>query len=223
MFKMALMVLTLVSAAGCATPMALRNPTSCPAMNSGTGLVVMVAETRKADDLGASLGAGAVPTIQSIEIARVGSPEAMAFSVDSELILPSKIALMEKGNVYTHLLSFSLPEGIYEIRKVSGKANYRKGAFAYNPALQISCVGGKAVYGGHLDFRMRRAKEGEQTIGTTTAPIVTVWAENLMIGFNTATFDLTVVDQQENDVKFFREKFPRLEKIEFTKGLARPR
>lgn len=215
------MGIAVVFTAGCATPMALRTSTSAPIMNGSTGLVVLVAETQKAGDLGGGIGAGATPTIQSIEIARAGSSESMKFVVDNQLIISSTNAMgWTRGNVYTHLLSFSLPEGDYEIRRIGGTANYRKGFFSYNPHVRILSVGGKAVYGGNLVFLMRRTMEGETSIGIVRG--LKDLVENAVIGFNEATFDLAIGDQQENDMKLFRKKFLQTEKMDFLKRLALP-
>lgn len=236
---MGLMLSVMMMSVGCATPMALSNSGSGRPAAPGQGLVVMVAETSKADGMGSSLGKGAIPTIQTMKVAPLDSGKSIMYMVHRSLTkgtvpLGSFMGFEQygQGNHFIHLLSFALPEGTYEVNRIEGKANHKKGAFGLAPKLRFLAVAGKVVYAGHINLHMREVVPGEMSVSRVDGAnypqagalvnLLATGIENRMIGFNKGVFELTVSDNLDTDRKLFVDMFPKLNGVEFERGLAIP-
>lgn len=121
----------------------------------------------------------------------------------------------KKFNEY--LLSFQLPEGEYKIEDVSGSSGIFPvtGTFSFPINVNFSLDSNSIVYIGNIEMVNRKRKDGE------------IWSGNLIplldqavTGFSGGTFDVTVSDNYEEDLKRFKKEYPALDAYEIKRNIA---
>ena len=213
------MCAVVVFSSGCATPIALTSKTPTPNVSPGSGLVLLTIETSR-DDAG---GVHRLPVVGQVSLAPAGTKKATAYSVPRDVVTC-------ESNVVTHLISFSLTPGEYEIKSMQGyglmgrefadtvwnsinRAPFGNfGPFALNVA--FSPIAGKIIYIGHIKAHMRQRNSENEPPAASVIPLI----DQRVAGFYPSTFDIAVTDDFENDINRFCAKFPLLKKEDIGKS-----
>lgn len=127
------------------------------------------------------------------------------------------MTVKERYNEY--LISLSKEPGSYLLYKVQGRsflpmsvAHFLK----YFENLEFELEPDSIVYLGHIEMTNRERKEGEPRSGPVL-PLIDQSAS----GYANGTFDVTITDRYDEDIKAFRDQYPVLDGREIKKAVLK--
>lgn len=145
------------------------------------------------------------------------SPDAEKTHIDLK-IDPLK---SEKDQYNEYLMSFSLKPGKYNFSQIWG--NYKipllLNAMCSVPLnAQIEIKPNAVIYLGHIDATIRGRKNDSEERAGSLIPLI----DQAMAGFSSGTFDVSIKDKFEEDVKAYTAEYPALNKIKVEKAIMSP-
>jgi hypothetical protein len=140
------------------------------------------------------------PIVQSITVRNLDSGK------DTQFAVGKPCAVVDGYNKY--LLSFTLPQGNYEIRDASGyaEANHIKGTF-YIPIDSHFSVGQDGImYLGNINATLQPCTNAVQLHAGPGTPLF----DQTVTGFSIGTFVITMNDNYAEDMTDFASEYPAL-------------
>jgi hypothetical protein len=126
----------------------------------------------------------------------------------------------EEKEFKEYLLSFGLQSGTHNIHliKVSYHIPLILRAMADVPIdLSAEIKPNSVVYLGHLDIVLRE-KKSDNEVRAALFPLI----DAAVVGFSTGTFDVTVEDRYNEDIKLYTSEYPALQNKNIEKSLLSP-
>lgn len=124
----------------------------------------------------------------------------------------------EKDQYNEYLMSFSLKPGIYNFSQIWG--NYKiplllNAMCAVPLNTQIEIKPNSVVYLGHIDATIRERKNDTEERAGGIIPLI----DQRVSGFSNGTFDVTIKDKFEEDIKAYIAEYPALNKVKVEKTI----
>jgi hypothetical protein len=132
----------------------------------------------------------------------------------------------EKDRFNEYLLSFELEPGTYDIHSVGVVYDsYFSEAGGYVPLdFKIDIRSNTISYLGHIDVLLRERKTDTEKVAgrelVNIIPMVRIELKNTSrVGFATGTYDISVEDKYDEDMKSFISEYPALQNIKVEKNI----
>ena len=124
----------------------------------------------------------------------------------------------EKDQYNEYLMSFSLKPGKYNFSQIWG--NYKipmlMNALCSVPLnAQIEIKPNSVIYLGHINATIRERKNDTEERAGSLIPLI----DQSVAGFSSGTFDVTIKDQYEEDIKAYVAEYPALNKVKVEKAI----
>jgi uncharacterized protein YcfL len=203
---------TLLALAGCATPQKMDLTRETQQVDVSKKSVVLIsAEIANLHKPDYQPGA----TVVHVEKPNADkSEDRLNFAVDAE-----GTEVTKSGNRY--LLRVSIEPGKYVLRGISGTSgNFPvRGMFFMPLHVDLDVVPGSIIYAGRIQGRIRARDEGKNEFRAgSVIPLI----DQSVTGFSSGTFDVTVMDVENEDLARFRSAFPALRASKIVKQVLPP-
>ena len=122
-----------------------------------------------------------------------------------------------KNKFNEYLISFQLPPGKYMIEEVRGSSGTFPftGNFYFPINIEFVLEPNTITYFGHIEMVNRKRKDGEIWSGDLL-PLL----DQAVTGFSGGTFDVTITDNYEEDLKIFRNTYPFISEYEIGNNMG---
>lgn len=124
----------------------------------------------------------------------------------------------EKDQYNEYLMSFPLKPGKYNFASIW--ANYQipllMNAMAVVPVnTMIEIKPNSVVYLGHIDATIRERKNDTEERAGSLIPLI----DQAVAGFSSGTFDVSISDKYEEDIKAYISEYPVMDKVKVEKAI----
>ncbi len=130
-----------------------------------------------------------------------GDKKKFSFSVDGKL--------NEVKNSYNeYLISFQLPPGEYKMRAILARSGFFPviGTFVVPIYSPFILEPNKIIYLGHIEATVKERKDDKLLRAGPVIPLI----DQAATGASGGTFDVTITDLFQDDIKLFQQKYPYL-------------
>jgi hypothetical protein len=140
-----------------------------------------------------------VPEVLQIQVRSQSNNKIRKFQADK--------GMHDENSFCIQFISLSLPAGNYTLENVSGfsKNILIYGKFKFPIGYSFEVMPNSIQYLGNIVMTNRKAEAGEQRSGSIF-PLV----DQAVCGFSTGTFDVSMSDQRDSDIKSFFAEYPFL-------------
>jgi hypothetical protein len=121
-------------------------------------------------------------------------------------------------NFNEYLLSFELDSGTYNLQWIGARYSIPLLIEAGGKIpldMKINVIANSISYLGHLDVVLRERKNDKEIRAGSVIPLI----DQAAAGFSSGTFDVTVEDKFDEDMKLFISEYPALQKVKVEKSL----
>ena len=140
-----------------------------------------------------------------------GKEDRLSYTADEEGTFKS-----DKGNRY--VFRMIIKDGKYIIRGIGGFSGFiPRGRFFMPLHSEIEIKGPSVLYLGRVIGKVRERKENEFRAGSTIPAL-----DQAITGFSGGTFDVNVIDNYEEDLKFMKTLFPALGNVQVKSAVLPP-
>ncbi len=141
-----------------------------------------------------------------------GKEDRLSYWADKEGTLKS-----DQGNKY--VFRMTIKNGKYIIRGIHGSSGTFpvKGGFFMPLHTEVEVKDSSVFYLGKVVGKIRERKENEFRAG-----LVVPLLDQAVTGFSGGTFDITIIDNYEEDIKFMKTLFPALGNVQVKSAILSP-
>ncbi len=150
------------------------------------------------------------PNVSSIDIINMANEKQKKFKAEEPY---NEV----KNEFNEYLISFQLPPGRYMIEEVRGSSGVFPftGNFYFPVNIEFVLEPNAITYFGHIEMVNRKRKDGEIWSGDLL-PLL----DQAVTGFSGGTFDVTIVDNYEKDLKIFKNTYPFINEYEIKSSVG---
>jgi len=202
--KIYLLVLLMLLVSGCATKMALTTNTKQLNMEKKS---IVIFRLRMVNKVVPSFQ----PEVYKIWVLHLENSKKNQFIAD-------KPYAKAKKQYYEYLISLQLAPGKYKVADVVGGSWMPlliAGHFKFPIDAEFNVNSNEITYIGYIKMVNRKRKKGEKRSGTLF-PLI----DQAATGFSTGTFDVSISDNYDEDIKIFKEKYPLMNNYTINKNIA---
>ena len=121
-----------------------------------------------------------------------------------------------------YLISIKLPPGNYELKEITGEAGdgvFVSGSFTIPLYIKFDLNPDKIFYCGRIEASNRKRVYDYELRAGPVIPLL----DQVLTGFSTGTFDVTIYDNYEEDLAIFKQNYPVITDYNVEKMILTPR